>query len=229
MRAHSSARVFVGITGASGHAYARALLRALLAAGLEVDLAVTGAGSLVLAHEEGVETDERGRIAPAALAAWLDVEPSAAAAVTCFGRDEVGSAPASGTALGRAVVLCPCSMGTLARVAAGFSSNLVERAADVAIKEGRRLVVVPRETPLSEIHLENLLRLARLGARILPAAPGFYHRPTSIDDLVDQLVGKVLDAIDVELPELPRWRGLDEPPAEPGTEPPQQPTARSEP
>lgn len=209
-------RVFVGITGASGHAYARGLLRGLLAAGLEVDLAVTTAGSLVLDHEEGVTTDPDGRVGQDELARWLDVTPAAAAAVRSFGRGEVGSAPASGTALGRAVVLCPCSMGTLSRVSVGFSSNLVERAADVAIKEGRRLVVVPRETPLSEVHLENLLRLARLGARILPAAPGFYHRPGSIDDLVDQLTGKILDAIDVELPEQPRWKGLDEPPAEDG-------------
>lgn len=209
-------RVFVGITGASGHAYARGLLRALLAAGIDVDLAVTRAGSLVLAHEEDVETDEDGRLSCESLAAWLDVDTAAAARVSSFGRSEVGSAPASGSALGKAVILCPCSMGTLARVSVGFSSNLVERAADVAIKEGRRLVVVPRETPLSEIHLENLLRLAKLGARILPAAPGFYHRPKSIDDLVDQLVGKVLDAIDVELAETPRWKGLDEPPAEEG-------------
>jgi len=219
MATNRSNRVFVGITGASGHAYARGLLRGLLAAGIEVDLAVTEAGSLVLAHEEGVETDPDGRVAPGDLASWLGVTPEVADRVACYGRGEVGSAPASGSALGRAVVLCPCSMGTLARVAVGFSSNLVERAADVAIKEGRRLVVVPRETPLSEIHLENLLRLSRLGARILPAAPGFYHRPTSIEDLVDQLVGKVLDAIDVELPEQPRWKGLDEPPAEAGIEP----------
>jgi 4-hydroxy-3-polyprenylbenzoate decarboxylase len=109
-------------------------------------------------------------------------------------------------------------MGTLARVAAGFSSNLVERAADVALKEGRPLVLVPRETPLSEIHLENLLRLARMGAVVLPAAPGFYHRPKSVEDLVQHVVGKVLDRLGIAHASGARWGGLAEPPAEPGIE-----------
>ena len=126
--------------------------------------------------------------------------------------------PSSGTALTGGVILCPCSMGTLARVAAGFSSNLVERAADVALKEGRPLVVVPRETPLSALHLLNLLKLARLGAAILPAMPGFYHRPQTIDDLVDHVVGKILDRLGVEHAGR-RWSGTDEPPAELGTAP----------
>lgn len=208
-------RVFVGITGGSGHAYARALIGALLDAGCAVDLAVTSAGALVLAHEEGVSTDDDGRIADEQLERWLggrDVTH-----LTSFGRSEVGAAPASGSALGRAAILCPASMGNLARVAAGLSSNLVERVADVAIKEGKTLVLVPRETPLSQIHLTNMLRLARLGAVILPAAPGFYHLPKTIDDLVDQVVGKVLRRIGIEPAERLRWKGLeDEPPAEEG-------------
>jgi 4-hydroxy-3-polyprenylbenzoate decarboxylase len=111
-------------------------------------------------------------------------------------------------------------MGTLARVSAGFSSNLVERAADVALKEGRKLVLVPRETPLSAVHLENLLRMARLGAVILPAMPGFYHRPASVDDLVRHVVGKILDRLGVENSVGARWQGLPFPPGDPGVEPP---------
>jgi 4-hydroxy-3-polyprenylbenzoate decarboxylase len=110
-------------------------------------------------------------------------------------------------------------MGTLGRVRAGFSSNLVERVADVALKEGRRLVLVPRETPMSAIHLENLLDLTRMGAICLPAMPGFYHRPKTLEDLVDHVVGKVLDRLSVEHGRGARWKGLDEPPSEAGAVP----------
>ena len=199
-------RFFVGITGASGHAYSAALLRALVAAGHDVDVALTESGCKVLRHELGI----------AALPAWLGAD--AARHVRVFGEGEIEAPPSSGTALSGGVVLCPCSMGTLARVAAGFSSNLIERAADVALKEGRRLVVVPREAPLSVLHLENMLRLARLGARVLPASPGFYHRPQSVDDLVAHVTGKVLDALGVEHALSRRWSGLDAPPPERGLE-----------
>ncbi|MGB3966230.1 MAG: UbiX family flavin prenyltransferase, partial [Planctomycetota bacterium] len=121
--------------------------------------------------------------------------------------DAVDAAPASGTAGFRATIVCPCSMGTLARIAHGFSSNLIERAADVALKEGRSLVVVPRETPLSVVHLQNMLELARLGAIVLPAMPGFYHRPTRVQDLVDFVVGKVLDRLGVAHALVRRWQG----------------------
>jgi 4-hydroxy-3-polyprenylbenzoate decarboxylase len=110
-------------------------------------------------------------------------------------------------------------MGTMARVSIGFSSNLVERAADVALKEGKRLLLVPRETPLSIVHLENMLRLARLGAIVLPAAPGFYHHPRSVDDLVQHVVGKVLDRLGLAHARGARWQGELEPPPEAGTEP----------
>ena len=121
----------------------------------------------------------------------------------------VEAAPSSGSAGIEAVVLLPCSMGSLARVAHGFSSNLVERSADVALKEGRRLVVVPRETPLSVIHLQNMLELARAGAVVLPAMPGFYHRPQRVEDLVDFVVGKVLDSLGVDIELFARWRTPD--------------------
>jgi 4-hydroxy-3-polyprenylbenzoate decarboxylase len=209
-------RYFVGITGASGHAYAQGLIRALVAAGHEVDCSITPAGCKVLRHELGVEAGEHGERLGQALGDWLGAE--VAARVRGFDSTAVEAPPSSGTSLTGGVILCPCSMGTAARVAAGFSSNLVERAADVALKEGRPLVVVPRESPLSELHLENLLRLARLGAAILPASPGFYHRPATLDELVDHVVGKVLDRLRIEHAGL-RWSGELEPPAEPGTEP----------
>ncbi len=212
-------RFFVGITGASGHAYADALLRALLAAGHEVDLAATPAGCLVLRHELGVEAGVQGEELANSLPGWLGEE--AAQRVRVFRSDEVGAPPSSGTALTGAAIICPCSMGTLGRVRAGFSSNLVERVADVALKEGRRLVLVPRETPMSAIHLENLLDLTRMGAICLPAMPGFYHHPKTLEDLVDHVVGKVLDRLSVEHRRGARWKGLDEPPGEEGSRPPE--------
>lgn len=210
-------RFFVGLTGASGHVYTEVLVRELVRAGHEVDLSVTGAGCKVLRHERGVEAGSRGECLADALPGWLGSDT--AAGVRVFSSDQVEAPAASGTSMTGGVILCPCSMGTLARVAAGFSSNLVERAADVALKEGRRLLVMPRETPLSEVHLENLLRLARMGAAVLPCAPGFYHRPETIDDLVAHVVGKALDRLEVEHGVSRRWTGMD-PDPEPGTEPP---------
>lgn len=205
-------RYFVGITGASGHPYALALVRALLAADFGVDLCVTASGAKVLRHELGIDA--------ARLAEELGARfGPTTAAVRVFPPEAVEAPAASGTALVRGTILCPCSMGTLARVAAGFSSNLVERAADVALKEGRTLVLVPRETPLSAIHLENMLKLARLGAIVLPAAPGFYHHPRTLEDLVGFVVGKILDRLGIARPDAQRWTGELEPPSEPGIEP----------
>lgn len=208
-------RYFVGITGASGHPYAEALIRALAGVGAEVDVSVTEAGCKVLRHELGIDAGERGERLGAALASWLG--PQVAERVRTFACDRIDAPPASGTALTGGAILCPCSMGTLARVAAGFSSNLVERAADVALKERRPLIVVPREAPLSELHLENLLRIARLGAVVVPASPGFYHRPRSIDDLVQHVVGKVLDALRVPHELTRRWQGIPRPSEDAGT------------
>jgi 4-hydroxy-3-polyprenylbenzoate decarboxylase len=210
-------RFFVGITGASGHAYAARLVRALAESGHEVDLSVTEAGAKVLRHELGVDAGARGERLSEALEGWLGAR--AARSIRAYPSDAIEAPPSSGTALVGGAILCPCSMGTLARVAAGFSSNLVERAADVALKEGRKLVLVPRETPLSPIHLENLLRLARLGAVVLPAMPGFYHRPQTVEDLVDHVVGKILDRLGVEHALGRRWEGIAEPGEEPGSAP----------
>src|SRR5262245_47117108 len=144
------ARFFVGLTGASGHRYARGLVRALARCGHDVDLAVTPAGAKVLRHELGLDAGPAGARLSACLEGLAGRE--LAPRLRAFRADAVEAPPSSGTSLTGGVILCPCSMGTVARVAAGFSSNLVERAADVALKEGRRLVVVPRETPLSALH-----------------------------------------------------------------------------
>ena len=211
-------RFFLGITGASGHAYAEALLRALVAAGHEVDLSVTEAGAKVMRHELGIEAGTRGERLAQALPSWIGAP--AARSVRAFASDAVEAPPSSGTALTGGAILCPCSMGTLARVSAGFSSNLVERAADVALKEGKKLVLVPRETPLSPLHLENMLRLSRLGAIILPAMPGFYHRPKRVEDLVGHVVGKILDRLGVEHSVGARWEGTEVPAEDAGVERP---------
>jgi 4-hydroxy-3-polyprenylbenzoate decarboxylase len=219
-------RFFVGITGGSGHAYAERLVVELLRAGCEVDLSITDAGCKVLRHELGVEAGTKGEALGASLEAWLTpmgISSAQLQRVRVFPSDAIEAPAASGTSLTGGVIIAPCSMGTLARVTSGFSSNLVERAADVALKEGRRLVLMPRETPLSEIHLENMLRAVRLGAIILPCMPGFYHGPKTIDDLVVHVVGKTLDRIGVEQSVGARWNGLneskEEPEGDPGTEP----------
>jgi 4-hydroxy-3-polyprenylbenzoate decarboxylase len=210
-------RFFVGITGASGHEYADRLVRALVESGQDVDVAITDAGVKVMRHELGLDPGERGERFAADPSLWLGA--ALARRVRVFRSDAVEAPPSSGTALTGGVILCPCSMGTLARVSVGFSSNLVERAADVALKEGKRLLLVPRETPLSVVHLENLLRLARLGAIVLPAMPGFYHHPRTKEDLVNHVVGKILDRLGIENQVGARWRGLRPEAEDAGVEP----------
>ncbi|MBX3461779.1 MAG: UbiX family flavin prenyltransferase [Planctomycetes bacterium] len=193
-------RFAVCFSGGSGIAYGLRLVEVLLGAGHEVHLAATQAALRVLVHEAGAAID----LARPDLAALF--EAALRPRLRVHALDAVEAAPASGSAGLRATIVVPCSMGSLARIAHGFSSNLVERAADVALKEGRPLVVVPRETPLSVVHLENMLALARLGAIVLPAMPGFYHRPQRVEDLVDFVVGKILDRLRVEHPLVRRWQ-----------------------
>jgi 4-hydroxy-3-polyprenylbenzoate decarboxylase len=193
-------RFAVCFSGGSGVAYGLRLVEVLLQSGHEVHLCATAAALRVLVHEAGLRVDlERPDLA--ALFA-----PDLRRRLFVHGIDAVEATPASGSAAIVATIVVPCSMGTLARIAHGFSSNLVERAADVALKEGRPLVVVPRETPLSIVHLQNMLELARLGAIVLPAMPGFYHRPTSVQDLVDFVVSKILDRLRVDHALVRRWR-----------------------
>ncbi len=204
-------RFAVCYSGGSGIAYGIRLVEVLLDAGHEVHLCATGAGLRVLLHEAGISVDpDRPDLASL-------FEPRLRSRLRVHALAAVEATPASGSAGIEAVVVVPCSMGTLARIAHGFSSNLVERAADVALKEGRTLVVVPRETPLSALHLKNMLVLARLGAVVLPAMPGFYHRPATVEDLVDFVVGKILDRLRVEHAIVRRW-GASSPPASPWTE-----------
>lgn len=189
--------IVVAITGASGAPYAVRLLEALAASGREVWLIVSSHGWRLLDTESGVASlgGLRDRVGTAA---W-DTR------VTVFDDNDRGARPASGSARSAGMVVCPCSMGTVAAIAAGTSRSLVERAADVALKERRPLVLVPRETPLSAIHLENLLRVTRAGAVVLPASPGFYHRPATVAELVDFVVARVLDHLGVEHAVGRRW------------------------
>ena len=189
--------IVVAVTGASGAPYAVRLLEALAAAGRDVWLVVSSHGWRLLDTESGV-----GSLG--ALRARVGEGPWDAR-VTVFDDGDRGARPASGSARAAGMVVCPCSMGTVAAIAAGTSRSLVERAADVALKERRPLVLVPRETPLSAIHLENMLRVTRAGAVVLPASPGFYHRPDTIAELVDFVVARVLDQFGVEHAVGRRW------------------------
>ena len=189
--------VVMAITGASGAPYAVRLLEQLLVAKQPVQLIVSSHGLRLLRTETEIASVE-------ALRTWVG-EEAWERHVTVFDDADRGAAPASGSARNRGMVICPCSMGTVSAISQGTSRSLVERAADVALKERRTLVLVPRETPYSVIHLENMLRLTRAGAVILPASPGFYHRPASISELVDFVVARVLDQLGVEHHLGRRW------------------------
>jgi 4-hydroxy-3-polyprenylbenzoate decarboxylase len=189
--------VVVAVTGASGAPYAVRLLEGLVAARRPTWLVVSGHGMRLLRTEMDIASVEalRARVGGKG---WDEC-------VRVFDDDDRGAAPASGSARSAGMVICPCSMGTVSAIAVGASRSLVERAADVALKERRPLILVPRETPLSTIHLENLLRLSRAGALVLPASPGFYHRPVSVQELVDFVAARVLDHLGVEHAMGRRW------------------------
>jgi 4-hydroxy-3-polyprenylbenzoate decarboxylase len=167
-----------------------------------VSLIVSKYGMRLLATESGIESIDALRDV-VGIDAW-------ASCVETFSNDDRGAPPASGSAKTSGMVVCPCSMGTLSAIAVGASRSLIERAADVTLKEGRKLILVPRETPLSAIHLGNMLRLARAGAVVMPAAPGFYHRPREISDLIDFIVARILDHLGVEQNLAARWTGQPE-------------------
>jgi 4-hydroxy-3-polyprenylbenzoate decarboxylase len=192
--------VFVGVSGASGAPYAARLVRALASAGCRLQLSVSDSGILVLEHE--LELGAAGR--EAVTAAFLEL---AGATADVFAPDDLGALPASGSSAPDAVVVCPCSMSTAASIALGASRTLMQRAADVALKERRPLVVVPRETPLTQIHLRRLLELAEAGAVVLPAMPGFYSRPQTLQDAVDHVAGKVMSALGFQQDLFPPWDG----------------------
>ncbi len=191
--------IVVGITGASGAPYAVKLLQQLVTAHRPVSLIVSKYGMRLLDTESGISSMDELRKA-VGKDAWDSC-------VETFSNEDRGAPPASGSALTAGMIVCPCSMGTLSAIAAGSSRSLIERAADVTLKERRKLVLVPRETPLSAIHLGNMLRLTRAGAVVMPASPGFYHRPKQISDLIDFVVARMLDHLGVEQTLVQRWEG----------------------
>ena len=194
--------IALGITGASGSAYALRLLECLIGAGREVYLMISQAGRIVLKMESALELPSQPDEMQAYLSDVFDAEPDQ---IRVFGRQQWLAPVASGSNPPEAMVVCPCTTGTLSAIACGASNDLMERAADVMLKEQRKLILVVRETPLSEIHLKNMLKLSRMGAVIMPANPGFYYHPASVEDLVNFMVARILDHLGVEQDLLPRW------------------------
>jgi flavin prenyltransferase len=198
----SPRRIALALTGASGMPYGLRLLERLLASGHTVWLVASQAAHVVLASECDITLPAQPRAARAFLAARYGARDGQ---LEVFGRDDWMAPLASGSGTADAMVVCPCTMGTLGAIAAGLADNLIERAADVMLKERRTLILVPRETPLSVIHLENMLRVARAGATIVPPSPGFYTRPKDIADIVDFVVARVLDQLQIPNALSPRW------------------------
>jgi 4-hydroxy-3-polyprenylbenzoate decarboxylase len=197
---HEVRHFVIAITGASGSVYGLRLISELLRSGVRVSLILTSAGRQVLRHETGLDWAVENKQQRCQVQEYF-----ASIAVDCLAIDDFWAGAASGSAAVDAMIVIPCSMGTAGRIAAGLSGNLLERAADVMLKERRPLILVPRETPFNTIHLENLLRLSRAGAIVLPAMPGFYHGPETLDDLVAFVVGKVLDQLKVQHTLFARW------------------------
>jgi 4-hydroxy-3-polyprenylbenzoate decarboxylase len=189
----------VGVTGASGARYALRLLSVLPDYIQHVHLVVSESALRVLAEEDGIQVSGSSLTYEKLCGRHVDN-------VTIYNPRDIGARIASGSMVCKGMVIIPCSMSTLGAIAHGVHSHLIHRAADVTLKEGRRLIVVPRETPLSLIHLENMATLARSGARIIPAMPGFYHRPTTLQEVVDMMVLKVLDTMGIPNSLVPRWK-----------------------
>ena len=194
--------VALAITGASGAAYGLRLLEVLLAQRMRVHLMISSPGRMVIAEETDLRLPSKPLEIGTILTARFDAPEGL---LQVYGREDWFAPVASGSNPPDAMVICPCTTGTLAEIAAGTSRALIERAADVAIKEKRRVILVVRETPFSPIHLDNMLRLARAGVTIMPANPGFYHRPEAVEDLVDYMVARVLDHLDVDHDLMARW------------------------
>jgi flavin prenyltransferase len=194
--------ITVGITGASGSAYALRLLECLIKAGEPVHLMISQAGQIVLKMESDLDLPAQPGEAEKHLAQHFGAAPGQ---LRVFGRQQWLAPVASGSNPPRAMVVCPCTTGSLSSIACGASNDLLERAADVVLKERRRLILVVRETPFSEIHLENMLKLSRMGAVIMPANPGFYHRPVDLQGIVDFMVARIMDQLEIEHDLLPRW------------------------
>ncbi|GAC15527.1 flavin prenyltransferase UbiX [Aliiglaciecola lipolytica] len=195
-------RITLAFTGASGAPYGMRLLETLVAANYQVYLLISSAARVVLATEEELKIPANPQSCSEFFTQRFDAKPEQ---ITVFGKDEWFSPVASGSAAPKQMVVCPCSTGSLSAIATGKSDNLIERGADVVIKEKGQLILVPREMPLSTIHLENMLKLSQMGVTIMPAAPGFYHQPKNIEDLVDFVVARILDHLEIDQKLMPRW------------------------
>jgi flavin prenyltransferase len=195
----------VGITGASGTIYAHKTLQLLAASGVveQINLIMSGTAATVAQVEMGVNLKDP---TVPKINEWLAFPPESRL-IRFWRLDNLAAKPSSGSHKQAGMIIVPCSMGTLGAIASGAGTNLIHRAADVCLKEGRKLVIVPRETPFNAIHLENMLRLSHAGARILPASPGFYHRPKSIDELVEHLCFRILDQFDIPHSKRSVWTG----------------------
>lgn len=197
----SQPRWIIGVSGASGAPYARRLLELLVMRGCPLEVVVTRAGAAILLEELGVTVSPENPLPGIESMLGRRIENTHGHAW-----NDIGASISSGSYPVRGMVVCPCSAGTLGAIAAGISSDLLQRAADVQLKERRPLLLVTREMPLSAIHLENMLRVTRAGATVMPASPGFYHRPTGVNDLVDFVVHRVLDQMGLPDPSAARWR-----------------------
>nr|VVV05208.1 Flavin prenyltransferase UbiX [Aliivibrio wodanis] len=194
--------ITLAMTGASGAPYGLRLLECLLAADYHVYFLISSAARVVMATEHDLKLPSGPGAMKAALVEHLGCN---ADHLTVCGKEDWFSPVASGSAAPKQMVVCPCSAGSVASIAHGISDNLIERAADVVLKERGQLILVVRETPFSTLHLENMLKLSHIGATIMPAAPGFYHQPKSIEDLIDFMVARILDHLGVEQGLVPRW------------------------
>ncbi len=192
----------VAITGASGAPYAIRLLQALVQGGHSISCSISGEGLSIMGDEAGLRLKGSETDIQSALASHLEAKEGL---FQYFDEDNLYAPIASGSRKVDAMIVIPCSMKTLSAVAHGYASTLIERAADVTLKEKRKLIIVPRETPLSAVHLQNMLTLAQLGCHIIPAMPAFYHHPKKVSDMVDFVVGRVLDSLGIENELSPRW------------------------
>ena len=200
--AEYSGQITLGITGASGAIYAVTLLKQLVAANYQVFVIISAAAKVVIKTELALDVPSHPEKASLWWQNHLSSKPQQ---LQVLGKDQWFSPPASGSAAPKKMIVLPCSTGTLSAICHGSSDNLLERAADVVIKERGQLILVPRETPFSSIHLENMLKLSRIGVTIMPAAPGFYHNPTSIEDLVEFMVARILDHLQIDQDLAPKW------------------------
>jgi len=199
---HFDKKITVAITGASGSQYAMRLLECLVAANYQIYVLCSSAGRIVLDTEIGFKLPASPDSATQVLIEHFNARSEQ---IVVFGKEQWFSPVASGSAAPKEMVVCPCSTGTLAAISQGMSDNLIERAADVVIKERGQLILMVRETPFSTIHLQNMLSLSQQGVTVMPASPGFYHNPKNINDLIDFMVGRVLDHLGIEQKIMPRW------------------------